>query len=925
LYKILLISFISFLQLFFYSLISGQTITDMGNRISVSANKYMMTIQKRTAEVTLKNATGQQYTRFPLHAYASKSFSTTSNLKYSWIITGSKIELTAEDSTESKEVLRASIKCYNDDFEVQFGVLVPTETVGQISYTQQWGALGLDASVDRNTLTIGGQQYLKGLGTHAYSEITMQLDEPYTEFLAEAGVDDEVGDRGTVVFQVFTDGSKVYDSGILRGNDQATPVQISLDNVVQLQLIVTDGGDDIHYDHANWAMARLVKANGDTLYISDWIRSLQEQVNIFCFDQGGVDTNGWIKMFTPEPDQFYYDSEVGIDLLQFRDHKRYFAPAPLNLAFQTPAGWFSVGLCKLPDATRFVFTNNYFYMDYIWSKMDIQSDTLYWITPLCFTFNQNEWQGIIDYRNYLINHEYIVDPTMEERNIPQWWMEPLVCTWGEQGADGIAYAAAGFDYTWVKSYVEQQEQKLGYRNFTLILDDKWQKYYGDPNPAPGRFDYLRSLIDDLHAKGHHVLLWWKCWHAEPGSLPYQMGITDHTLIDATHPNFVDYVQQSTYKMLSSDPECLNADGFKMDYIFDVRDPLRATAYGNPSLGIGLRELYRYMKVWYTEAKKIKPECLITFSGPDPHFAAIQDMTRLNDGDRTHSTTNWQNRARVSSLAAPNLLIDGDGWDMYHDLIFPHLVTSSVYGVPSLYFLSKFSDNTPIADWILEIVGKVFSVSAMRRPGKSTFLSPGRWQMADEEGLVAESMQNSNSLIVYPDSCNGYAITVVNQDLIIPLHGRTVSQVLADSQNVNFTIEGDNLKIPSAIRGQIYNIKFKPSSSVDKYGYSPPQNYHLLQNSPNPFNLTTLINYSVGGTSPQLVTLKIYNLLGQQVTTLINQPQVPGEYKVSWDGTESCGLQTPPGIYFYKIKLKNLAKPKNGLNTTKKCFRLTFFS
>jgi hypothetical protein len=908
----LLISLFLFFQFTFYSLISAQTITDMGDSISVTGNKYLLIIQKQTAEVKLKNNTGLQYTKFPLTAYATKAFST-SNLKYLWETAGSEIGLTAEDTTAEKDVFKANIKCYTDNFEVQFSVLVSTENIGQVSYSQDWGILGLDVSVDQNTLTIGGNQYPKGLGTHANSEIIMQLGEPYLEFLSEAGVDDEVGNNGSVVFQVFTDDSKVYDSGILEGSDSAEVVEVSLQNVEELKLIVTNGGDNIHYDHADWALARLVKDNGDTIYISDWIRSLQEQVNIFCSDQGTVNRDGWIKMFTPEPDVFYYDDEVGVDLLHTRDNKRHYAPAPLNLSFQTPAGWFSVGLCELPDATRFIFKDNYFFIDYTWSKMNLPSDTLYSITPLCFTFNEDEWQGIRDYRNYLLNHDYIVDPSMEERNIPQWWMEPLVCTWGEQGADHIPCGAAGFNTEWVENYVNDQEEKLGYSNFTLIIDDMWQKYYGDPNPDPIRFKYLRTLIDDLHSKGHHVMLWWKCWAADPGSLPDQMGIADNGLIDATHPDYVSYVQQCMYKMLSGDPGCLNADGFKLDYIFVMRDPATASGYADPSKGMGLRELYRYMDIWYSEAKKIKPECLITFSGPAPHFAAVQDMSRLNDGDRTHSTIWWQNRARISILSAPNLLIDGDGLDMYEDLIFPHLVTSSVYGVPSLYFLSEFADEVPIEDWMLEIVGNVFSISAMRPPGKSTYLSPGRWQMHDyNERLTAESMQNSTSVVFYPDTINGYAVTVENQSIIIPLHGRNVTKVLKDTQDVDFIIEGDNLKILSAVKGQIYNIKFAGSTPIKNNNLNQPKKYGLYQNYPNPFNPETLINYNIGGTGSQFVALEIYNLIGQKVKTLVNQKQPPGEYKVDWDGTNNSGLQAPTGIYFYKIKTNKYIKTKKML-------------
>ena len=58
--------------------------------------------------------------------------------------------------------------------------------------------------------------------------------------------------------EVRMDGEKVYDSGIMHGNDPAKAVSVPLDGVDELTLIVTDAGDDINCDHADWGDARLV-------------------------------------------------------------------------------------------------------------------------------------------------------------------------------------------------------------------------------------------------------------------------------------------------------------------------------------------------------------------------------------------------------------------------------------------------------------------------------------------------------------------------------------------------------------------------------------------------------------------------------------------------------------------------------------------
>lgn len=79
-------------------------------------------------------------------------------------------------------------------------------------------------------------------------------------------------------------------------------------------------------------------------------------------------------------------------------------------------------------------------------------------------------------------------------------------------------------------------------------------------------------------------------------------------------------------------------------------------------------------------------------------------------------------------------------------------------------------------------------------------------------------------------------------------------------------------------------------------------YHLLQNSPNPFNPTTTISYQlpVGGKAE----LSIFNLLGQQIRTIVNSDQPVGEHQVQWDGRDDLGKQVSSGIYFYKLKAGN---------------------
>jgi hypothetical protein len=74
----------------------------------------------------------------------------------------------------------------------------------------------------------------------------------------------------------------------------------------------------------------------------------------------------------------------------------------------------------------------------------------------------------------------------------------------------------------------------------------------------------------------------------------------------------------------------------------------------------------------------------------------------------------------------------------------------------------------------------------------------------------------------------------------------------------------------------------------------PLSYRLRQNYPNPFNPTTTIQFDVPEASQ--VTLRIYNLLGQEIRTLVDEFKPAGEYAIQWDGKNDRGGETASGIY-----------------------------
>ena len=131
-----------------------------------------------------------------------------------------------------------------------------------------WGPVERDRSNgetalgDGKTLTLNGQTFAKGLGVHANSGVTYNLGGQCSTFTAKVGLDDEVGDRGSVAFQVFADGEKLFDSGTLRGASPTQSLNVNVAGKQELKLVVTDAGDGLSYDHADWADAQVSCAPG---------------------------------------------------------------------------------------------------------------------------------------------------------------------------------------------------------------------------------------------------------------------------------------------------------------------------------------------------------------------------------------------------------------------------------------------------------------------------------------------------------------------------------------------------------------------------------------------------------------------------------------------------------------------------------------
>jgi Secretion system C-terminal sorting domain len=126
----------------------------------------------------------------------------------------------------------------------------------------------------------------------------------------------------------------------------------------------------------------------------------------------------------------------------------------------------------------------------------------------------------------------------------------------------------------------------------------------------------------------------------------------------------------------------------------------------------------------------------------------------------------------------------------------------------------------------------------------------------------------------------------------------------DSVSYSWDFGGSDIILKGCIiNGVVYGDTITVFANNDQSGI--PKEYSLIQNYPNPFNPATTIQYSVAGR--RIVTLKVYDILGREVATLVNKEKNPGVYEIKFDGSKLSS-----GVYFYRIQAGNFVQTKKML-------------
>ncbi len=154
---------------------------------------------------------------------------------------------------------------------------------------------------------------------------------------------------------------------------------------------------------------------------------------------------------------------------------------------------------------------------------------------------------------------------------------------------------------------------------------------------------------------------------------------------------------------------------------------------------------------------------------------------------------------------------------------------------------------------------------------------------DTVNFVLETIHNAREVSLATWNANG---TTSNGGFDLPFGGGTV---VLTQVGIHYYV-----CVPHASLGMKGTITVTPATGVKTVSNQTPANFRLLQNYPNPFNPRTIISFT--HPSHAFVSLKIFNVLGGEVATLLAGDLPAGSYSVQWNAASS-----PSGVYFYRLQ------------------------
>lgn len=187
-----------------------------------------------------------------------------------------------------------------------------------------------------------------------------------------------------------------------------------------------------------------------------------------------------------------------------------------------------------------------------------------------------------------------------------------------------------------------------------------------------------------------------------------------------------------------------------------------------------------------------------------------------------------------------------------------------------------------------------------------------WTLASIMRTNIFSVISSNNIILAGTYNNGVFLSTNNG-----LNWINKNQGLYDNTTVLSSIITNNYVYAGTLGYSVWRRSFAEIIGIKPISENVPSTFLLYQNYPNPFNPTTKIKFDITANNPLLrgvgeargvyTQLKIYDITGREISTLVNEQLSPGTYEVTFDGSN-----IPSGIYFYQLKTNTYSETKKML-------------
>lgn len=414
--------------------------------------------------------------------------------------------------------------------------------------------------------------------------------------------------------------------------------------------------------------------------------------------------------------------------------QQWLSPPPFAFVYTDGARCCAIGVLAKPGQNTYVSMKHLGAANAFSLQMEghLSIDGGYETPALVFAPPAERWNdAVMAYKEILVAQGAV--PAVEEKEIPRWWREPIFCGWGQMrydyrqdhDNDENGNFVNVTDYCTQKRYeeylrsLEQNDINPG----TIIIDMGWAQDPAMAKPNPHKWEDMRGFIDTQHRLGRHVLLWY--------TPVVTQGLPDSACLmlegrpvapDPTSPVYQEILKEQIRLMLSDAPDALNADGFKIDFTQNTPSeegvfkdyinsfwglinennakhlyPHRADRQEliqvyDPSVW-GVELLRRYIGNLYADMKVVKPDSMLITHTPNPYFADVVDVLRLNDldGESDNVLDIMTARAQIAQIGCKHWLIDTDNDLMINKSRWrDYIALQPKLGIPDTYYATHIA-------------------------------------------------------------------------------------------------------------------------------------------------------------------------------------------------------------------------------------------